>query len=206
MANPDWRWAEGLTVTEAADRGGHGPGRLRLREPRGLGHGRRASSASAPATGPRPTSARSSATPRTWPGSDGIFRRRLPPPPRLGRLRPLPRLPHPPARRLHLGRGRHPPGHPRRAPLPADRPRPDPPRLRRRHRHLRPRHRRPTARPTPPAGPWPKGSTTSWSTAPSSSRTASRPAPPRAGPATELERLTDEHAPVLAGFSPNGAA
>ena len=67
--------------------------------------------------------------------------RRLPAPARLGGLRPLPGLSHPRARRLFLARGHHPPGHPRRPAVPPDRPRPDPPRLRRRYRRLRPGHR-----------------------------------------------------------------
>ena len=74
-------------------------------------------------------------------GSDGIFCGGFPHPRGWGAFARYLGYHTRAARRLHLGRGRHPPGDPRRAAVPPDRPRPDPPRLRRRHRRLRPRHR-----------------------------------------------------------------
>ncbi len=66
VADPDWRWAEGMTVTSGR--------RSRRAWRRATSSARScsprewpwASSASAPATGPRPTSGRSSGTPPTW--------------------------------------------------------------------------------------------------------------------------------------------
>ena len=66
VADPDWRWAEGKTVTEAAEEAGLSPVRLHLRHPDRLGPGRRRGRTSGPTTGPRRTSGPSSATPRTW--------------------------------------------------------------------------------------------------------------------------------------------
>ena len=153
--------ADALPAREHHDRHGRQP-RLALGRGADRRRGGRAGRSSI-----RATSSARSCRPRAWrsaswrsaPGSDrgrrprdpaasrahgGLRRhllRRVPAPARLGRLRPLPRLPHPPARRLYLARGHHPPGDPRRAAVPPDRPRPDPPRLRRRHRRLRPGHR-----------------------------------------------------------------
>ena len=74
-------------------------------------------------------------------GSDGIFCGGFPHPRGWGAFARYLGYHTRAARRLFLARGRHPPGDPRRAAVPPDRPGPDPPRLRRRHRRLRPGHR-----------------------------------------------------------------
>ena len=116
------------------------PGRLRLRDPVRLGSGRghRGVPPGRPDRGRRPRDPAAS-------GPHGGLRRhlprRIPPPPRLGAM----------ARYLgyhtrQLGDYSWPeavttPRDPRRPPVPTDRPRLDPPRIRRRHRRLRPGHR-----------------------------------------------------------------
>ena len=125
VANPDWRWAEGLTVTAAAEQAKLAPGDFvcEILAASGMAVG---------IVGFRPGD-RTEADVRAIlaiPPHGGLRRhllRRLSPPARLGGLRPLPRLSHPPARRLFLGRGGDPPGNPRRPPVSPDRPGPDPP-------------------------------------------------------------------------------
>ncbi len=91
----------------AAEQARLAAGRLRLRDPARLGDGRRHRRLPRRRTdrGRRP---RDPPPPRAHGGLRRDLLRRLPPPARLGGVRPLPRLPHPRARRLHLARGRSP--------------------------------------------------------------------------------------------------
>ena len=157
-------------------RGKAGSRRFRVRHSVGLRHGRRNRGLSPRRSnrGRRPGDPPPS---RPHGGLRRHLLRRLPAPARLGSLCPLPGLSHSPARRLFLARGRHPPGDARRPAVSPDRPRPDPPWLRRRYRRSRPGQRDRPLRPTPPAAPWPRGSSTCWSTGRSPWKTASRPGP-----------------------------